>query len=64
MCLTKEENIKSVIDDWYPVIEKHNGNGESRLMIIDDGSKDSVYKIMQEYVKDRHYQVNFSSFGI
>ena len=49
----EEENIKAVIDDWYPVIEKHNANGESRLVIIDDGSKDSTYKIMQEYAKDR-----------
>lgn len=49
----EEENIRQVIDDWYPVIEAHNGNGESRLVIIDDGSKDSTYKIMQEYAKDR-----------
>ncbi len=49
----EEENIKSVIDEWYPVIEKHNANGESRLVIIDDGSKDATYKIMQEYAKDR-----------
>lgn len=49
----EEENIKQVIDDWYPVVEAHNGNGESRLVIIDDGSKDSTYQIMQEYAKDR-----------
>ncbi|MDD6157388.1 MAG: glycosyltransferase family 2 protein [Lachnospiraceae bacterium] len=49
----EEENIKRVIDDWYPIVEKHNGNGESRLVIIDDGSKDSTYKIMQEYAKER-----------
>ena len=49
----EEENIKQVIDDWYPVVEKYNGNGESRLVIMDDGSKDSTYAIMQEYAKDR-----------
>lgn len=49
----EEENIKQVIDDWYPVVEKHNGNNESRLVIIDDGSKDSTYEIMCEYAKDR-----------
>lgn len=49
----EEENIKQVIDDWYPVVEAHNGNGESRLVIIDDGSKDSTYQIMQEYAKER-----------
>ena len=26
----EEANIKDVIEDWYPVVEKHNGNGESR----------------------------------
>lgn len=49
----EEENIKGVIDDWYPVVEKYNGDGESRLVIIDDGSKDNTYKIMQEYAKSR-----------
>lgn len=49
----EEENIRQVIDDWYPIVEEHNGNGESRLVIIDDGSKDSTYAIMQEYAKDR-----------
>lgn len=43
----EEANIGSVIKDWYPVVEKI-GNG-SRLVIIDDGSKDATYRIMQEY---------------
>lgn len=47
----EEANIKAVIDDWYPVVEKTGS--ESRLVIIDDGSKDNTYKIMQEYAKDR-----------
>ena len=33
----EEDNIVSVINDWYPVVEKI-GNG-SRLLIIDDGSR-------------------------
>lgn len=49
----EEENIRQVIDDWYPVVEAHNGDGESRLIVIDDGSKDSTYSIMQEYAKER-----------
>lgn len=44
----EEANIKEVIEDWYPVVEKHNENGESRLVLIDDGSKDSTYSIIQE----------------
>lgn len=47
----EEENIKGVIDDWYPVVEK--AGGESRLVIIDDGSKDNTYEIMKEYAKTR-----------
>ena len=49
----EEENIRQVIDDWYPVVEKHNGDGNSRLIIIDDGSKDHTYDIMKEYAKER-----------
>lgn len=49
----EEANIKTVIEDWYPIIEKHNGDGKSRLVIFDDGSKDSTYKIMCELAKDR-----------
>ena len=47
----EEANIKTVIEEWYPVIEKMND--ESKLVIIDDGSKDSTYSIMQELSKDR-----------
>ena len=49
----ESENIKQTIDMWYPVVEKHNGDGNSRLVIINDGSKDNTYSIMQEYAKDR-----------
>lgn len=49
----EEENIRDVIDDWYPIVEKYNGGGESRLVIINDGSKDHTYEIMCEYAKER-----------
>lgn len=42
----EEANIEAVIKDWYPIVEKI-GNG-SRLVIIDDGSKDSTYSIMKQ----------------
>ena len=46
----EEENIKQVIMDWYPIVEKI-GYG-SKLVIIDDGSKDTTFKIMQEAAKE------------
>jgi glycosyltransferase involved in cell wall biosynthesis len=46
----EEANIRTVIKDWYPIVEKL-GNG-SKLVIIDDGSKDSTFRIMQECAKD------------
>lgn len=49
----EEANIKEVIDEWYPIVEKYNGDGESRLVIINDGSKDHTYEIMCEYAKTR-----------
>ena len=47
----EQETIETVIQDWYPIIEKI-GN-DSKLVIIDDGSKDDTYKIMQECAKTR-----------
>lgn len=42
----EEANIDAVIKDWYPIVDKI-GN-DSKLVIIDDGSKDSTYRIMKE----------------
>ena len=43
----EEENIKAVIEEWYPVVEKHNGGGLSRLVIINDGSTDKTKETAQ-----------------
>lgn len=47
----ESENIENLIHDWYPVIEQYNGNGESRLVVVNDGSKDNTYEILQDYAK-------------
>ncbi len=42
----EEENIGQVIADWYPVVERIGG--ESRLVVLDDGSKDRTYSILKD----------------
>lgn len=49
----EEENIEEVISDWYPVVEQHSGDGESRLVIIDDGSRDSTWQKLQQAAESR-----------
>lgn len=47
----EESNIEAVIEQWYPVVEKIGG--ESRLLVINDGSKDSTYAKIRECEKGR-----------
>ena len=47
----EQENIRDIIEQWYPVVEKTGK--KSRLLIINDGSKDNTYEIMQEYAQSR-----------
>lgn len=42
----EEANIEKVIEDWYTVIDKCSE--DSRLVIVNDGSKDSTYEKMCE----------------
>ena len=45
----EEKNIGTVIKQWYPVVERIGG--DSRLVILNDGSKDATYKKIQNYQK-------------
>ena len=45
----EQENIRQVVTDWYPVVEKYGT--DSRLVVIDDGSRDSTYSILQDMSK-------------
>jgi len=47
----EQDNIDEVVKDWYPVVEKTGP--DSRLVIIDDGSKDATYDKLKELAKDR-----------
>ncbi len=46
-------NIERTIDQWYPVVERHNDEGKSRLVIINDGSKDHTYQLLQKCAASR-----------
>jgi glycosyltransferase involved in cell wall biosynthesis len=49
----EESNIEETVTSWYPVIQRHNADGQSRLLVFNDGSKDSTSRIgktlMQKY---------------
>ena len=47
----EQDNIEEVVKDWYPVVEARGT--DSRLVIIDDGSKDNTYNKLCELAKDR-----------
>ena len=43
----EEKNIGTVIEQWYPVVERIGG--DSRLVILNDGSKDAKkYRIIRK----------------
>ena len=46
----EEENIRQVVNDWYEVVKRHGTN--SRLVVVDDGSSDGTYKILQEMTRE------------
>ncbi len=46
----EQANIKQVVKDWYPIVEKYGT--DSRLVVIDDGSKDNTYRILQDLSKE------------
>ena len=46
----EQDNIKQVVNDWYPIVEKFGT--DSRLVVIDDGSRDNTFEILKELSKD------------
>jgi len=49
----EEENIEQCVNDWYPVVESYDGGGVSRLVIVNDGSKDRTYEKLIKLVETR-----------
>lgn len=46
----EQDTIRQVIADWHPVAVA--AGEESRIVVIDDGSKDSTYSILKEAEKE------------
>lgn len=51
----EEDNIERCVEDWYPIVEKHNSAGDSRLVIINDGSKDHTCEKLLQLSKTRPF---------
>lgn len=51
----EEETIESFVSSWYPVVERHPGNGRSRLLIVNDGSRDNTYARLLALQEGRPY---------
>lgn len=49
----EEKNILNCINDWYPVVEQHNADGNSRLIVINDGSTDQTFEVLESLARTR-----------
>lgn len=41
-------NIATVVDEWYKMLEVEGASERSRLLVIDDGSKDETFQILKK----------------
>ena len=51
----ESENIEKTIDQWYQVVERHNDEGKSRLVIINDGSKTTPMNFCRNALLQDHF---------
>ena len=47
----ERDTIRQVIEEWYSIVE--TVSVDSRLVIVNDGSKDDTYEIMKKCVEER-----------
>lgn len=47
----EQDNIEKVIAQWYPIVEQFGT--QSRLVVIDDGSKDDTYRLICDAAQSR-----------
>lgn len=59
----EEENISTVLEEWYPVVERVDSTPEgrgSRLVVFDDGSSDGTLAAMRRFGEDHPLLVPMS----
>lgn len=49
----ESSTIEACIRDWYPVVEQHSAGGASRLVVINDGSRDDTWEKLTALAQDR-----------
>lgn len=42
----EEDNIERFVKEWHPVVERHAGDGASKLVVVDDGSRDNTLALL------------------
>lgn len=47
------DNLERLVADWYSVVENHSAGGLSKLVVVDDGSRDATYDLLLELAQDR-----------
>lgn len=47
----EQDTIAKIVTDWYPILDTY-GNEDSKMVILDDGSKDNTYKILKQLEHD------------
>lgn len=47
----EEANIQSVLHQWYPLLEQFGGP-DSRLLVIDDGSRDQTGQMLLQFARE------------
>jgi glycosyltransferase involved in cell wall biosynthesis len=48
----EQDTIRKVAEEWYGVIRRHDGGGRSRLVILNDGSRDNTLGILNSMQRD------------
>lgn len=55
----EEENIKSVVEQWYPVLK--GKDADSRIVIADSGSIDKTHEILKNMISQGYSQLEILS---